>query len=62
MNNIEIKNAAARRGVRLWEIAEWFGIADTTLSKWLRHEFTADRKAEFMRAIDEICKSHLEAD
>lgn len=29
-------------GLRVWQVAEGFGVTDTTFSKKLRHDFTAE--------------------
>lgn len=44
MANEDIRRAAQNNGVKLWEIAEQFGVTDTTFSKKLRHEFTSKEK------------------
>lgn len=52
--NADIKMAAANAGVRLWQIAEELGIADTTFSKKLRREFSAEQKAEVFHIIKKL--------
>lgn len=54
MMNDEIRRAAAAKGVRLWQIAEACGIADTSLSKLLRRELPLEKKQEIFAIIDEI--------
>ncbi|MBQ9165585.1 MAG: helix-turn-helix domain-containing protein [Oscillospiraceae bacterium] len=49
MANDSIRNEVKAAGVRWWQIADILGIADSTLSVWLRHELTPD-KAEAVRA------------
>lgn len=57
MKNSDIKAYAKKRGVYLYELADGLGIADSTLSKWLRKEFDESRKSECMKIIDEIAKA-----
>lgn len=42
--NMEIRQEAAKAGVKLWWIADKLGIADTGLSKKLRHELPDEEK------------------
>lgn len=56
MKNVEIRNAAAESGVRLWEIAEELGIAEATFLKHLRREFSEEKKADALHAIQIISK------
>lgn len=54
MTNMGVKNAAKAAGVRLWELADQLGIADTTLSKKLRYELPAEEQEKMVSAIKEI--------
>lgn len=40
-----------------WEIAEQAGIADTTLSKWLRTPLNDERRKRVEKAIAELTQS-----
>lgn len=52
--NEKIRKAAEEKRVRLWEIAERFGVNDVLFSKKLRHEFSEEDTARALRYIDEI--------
>ena len=54
MCNKDIKEKAKASGVPLWMIAEKFGITDTQFSRWLRHEFTEERKKQAFEFIEEL--------
>lgn len=54
MYNLDIRNRAKERGVKLWEIAEYIGINPTTLTVWLRHELPEGKKKVMFAAIDAI--------
>lgn len=54
MANKEIKVRAFEAGVKLWQIAEALGIADTSLSRKLRKELNAEEKRKIFAIIDEI--------
>lgn len=44
MSNEALRRFAAGNGVKLWQVAEALGIADTSLSRKMRKEATARRK------------------
>lgn len=54
MKNQDIRRAAAANGVRLWQIAEVYGIPDSSFSRLLRHELTPEKKQEILSIIDKI--------
>ena len=56
MYNEEIRRYAAGKGVRLWQVADELGIADTSLSRKLRKDLPADSKREIRRIIDKLAK------
>lgn len=56
MQNLDIRRAAAAAGVRLWEVAERLGMADSSLSRKLRRELSDEDKARVYAAIAELAK------
>ncbi len=54
MKNSEIRNSAKEKGVKLWEIADALSIADTTLSKKLRRELSAEEKEMILGVIEQL--------
>ena len=56
MHNKDIRDYAARRRVRLWEIAMELGINDSSLSRKLRKELTTDEKEKILGIIDRLAK------
>lgn len=50
------KKFAKQNGVSLWEVAQELGIADTTLSKKLRHELPPEERDQFIFAVREIAR------
>lgn len=54
MNNREIRQAAISAGVKLWEVAEALGVADTTLSRRMRRELPDEEKGKILEIIKEI--------
>lgn len=54
--NQEVKRAAAGAGVRLWQVADRMGIADSSLSRKLRKELPQEEKERLFAIIDELAK------
>ena len=43
MANEAVRVAAKRAGVKLWEVADYCGMADTTLSRQMRKELPKEK-------------------
>lgn len=56
MHNKDIRDYAARRRVRLWEIAMELGINDSSLSRKLRKELPQGEKEKIREIIDRLAK------
>lgn len=54
MNNLDIRSRAKEKGVKLWEVAEHIGINPTTLTVWLRHELSEEKKQVMLDAVEAI--------
>lgn len=52
--NTDIRETAKKRGVRLWEIAEYLDVSDPTMTRKLRRELSANEKQRILGIIDEI--------
>lgn len=59
--NNEIKAMAKSKKVCLWEIAEKIGMADTSFSRKLRRELSAEEKKKIFSLIDEIAAENENA-
>lgn len=57
MKNVEIRNYAKENGVKLWEIADVYGVSDITFSKKLRYELPEKDKENIMQIIDDLAKA-----
>ena len=62
MNNRELKLYVASKGVRLWEVAEKFGITDAAFSRKLRKEFSEEDAEKFRLFVDEIASKGRRCD
>ncbi len=62
MKNRDIRNAAAGNGVFLWQVADVLGIADSSFSRKLRNELSAEEKQKILAIITQLAKegSHAE--
>lgn len=54
LKNQEIRQAAKRANVRLWEVAEYLMLAQSQLSVMLRHELTDEKKKAIIDAVETI--------
>lgn len=61
MNNTEIRNAAKKAGVRLWEVAAAYGINDGNFSRKLRKELPQGEKEKIFAIIDQLAQKKQEA-
>lgn len=56
VKNQDIRNAAKKADIKLWQIAEKLGIWDATLSKKLRKELPQEEKEKIFGIIAELAK------
>lgn len=54
MCNKDIRLAAFNCNVRLWQIADTLGIADSSLSRKLRKELSTEEKKKIFAAIERL--------
>ena len=54
--NKEIRDIVEANRIKFCEIADQIGIADTTLSRWMRVEMKPDQRAKVEAAINEIVR------
>lgn len=54
LRNMDIREEAARAGVKLWQIADALGIADCSFSRKLRKELPDSKKEEIYAIIKRI--------
>lgn len=52
--NVEIRNSAKEKGVKLWRVAEALGMADSAFSRKLRHELEEEEKNRVLSAIEQL--------
>lgn len=49
--NADIREAARKAGIRLWEVAERYGCNDGNFSRKLRHELSKEQKETIHQII-----------
>lgn len=54
MANLEIRRTAAAAGVKLWQVADELGIADSSFSRKLRKELPAAEQEKILGIIKEL--------
>lgn len=54
--NMEIREKARVRGVRLWQIADALGMQESQFSKKLRKELVEDEQSKILDIIDDLAK------
>lgn len=53
--NADLRAYSDERNVPQWKIAKFgFGVADTTFCKWMREEFSEEKKAMYREIVDSI--------
>lgn len=56
MKNNDIREAAKKAGVFLWQIAAEYGVNDSNFSRKLRHELPAAEKEKIFAIIKQLAK------
>ena len=54
MANQDIREEARKAGVKLWQIADELGISEPTITRLMRKELTAEKKAEILKIIAQL--------
>lgn len=54
--NSKVRNAARIANVPQWKIAEYLGISEPTITRWLRTPLSAEKEKAVMEAIEAIAK------
>lgn len=58
--NMDIREAAKRAGICLWQVAEKIGINDGNFSRKLRKELLPQEKENILTIIDTLAKEKVE--
>ena len=54
--NVDIREAAKKAGVHLWQVAEVYGMNDGNFSRKLRKELPQEEKEKILEIIDRLAQ------
>lgn len=54
VKNLDVREYASARGVRLWRIADALGMTDASFSRKLRRELSAEDKQQIFLIVDRL--------
>ena len=54
MSNQDVRKAIKQSGLTHWQVAEAFGVAETTFCRMLRRELSDDKKQRVYEAIETL--------
>lgn len=54
MKNLELREHAKNKGVKLWQVADELNVLDSNFSRLLRKELSEEKKNEIIRIIDRL--------
>lgn len=57
MQNQLIRNYAQEKHIKMWQLADALGIAESTLCRRLRHEIPERNRDVYIYAIDKVAQS-----
>lgn len=60
MKNQEVRDMAKASGVRLWQVADALGIADTTFCRKLRKELSQEETEKIFSVIQELAREVIQ--
>lgn len=57
MSGAEIKKAILAAGLRIWQVADEYGVNDSTFSRKLRHNFSPEDTEKVLSIIEKLKKA-----
>ena len=54
--NQDIRQLIAKKRLRQYEVAQFLGVSEFTLSRWLHSELEPERRQRILKAIDEAAE------
>lgn len=54
MENTEIRQAAKKRGVKLWQLADALNVSEATMTRMLRKELVDEKRSQILAVLDQI--------
>lgn len=59
MRNSDIKNMIKSSGVKMWKIAEAYGVTDSTFSRKLRYQLTDEERTKIINIIRDLTTDEI---
>lgn len=59
MANADVRKHAKTNHVRFWEIADYLGKSEATVTRFFRHEFSDEQKSRLLKVIEEIAENKI---
>ena len=56
MKNQDIRTLASEKGIHLWEVADKYGVTDSTFSRKLRKELPTEEKNRIVAIIESLAE------
>lgn len=57
MANLKLKQAMRANSIPQWKVADFLGISEMTLIRWLRKEVSAEKYDKIMQAVEHLKKA-----
>lgn len=58
--NHEIRNECRKHNIKLWELAEWIGVSESTMTRKLRFELPSEQREHILRMIYKLAGHKIE--
>lgn len=59
--NDDIRALAHKRGIRLWQVADAYGLTDSNFSRLLRHQLSREKRDRIFEIIERLEKKEVGA-
>lgn len=57
--NQTVREAAKRKNIKLWQIAEYLDISEATMTRLLRKPLSSEREKQVLTAIESLSKEAI---
>lgn len=60
MANSDVRQETKHHNVRMWQLADYLGVSEATVTRLLRHELPEEDKTRLLMAINAIAGQNVE--
>lgn len=57
--NEDLREYSKMKNVPQWKCAKAFGVTDGTFCRWMREEFSPEKKDQYRKIVDKIAESEV---